>query len=523
MEESALLTKAEKYLDNIQKEFLDLENLDNFENFKSVYFRLIDRLDHLQEMKNIMDLQGYTSPFRSLNKYGSSAVEEITVEERGDVSRHNQYFRTKAIAKKNILDRVSSAIDSHKVAIGNLEEYANLKCDSCYKTYRINEFKNNEGKCTCGSSSFSFKINKDKTYRLGILPHLPYSGNYMVLTTELSQWGRNAFKKVLNLLKQERRGVVKTISLVIKYKDKNNHIIRKQLNLDSEFVDNYEEEIRKTYGKNVRIEVLRFHRTKPAIINDKHARNALALGYTKYSEKITENISDSLLKKRISNFKRLKEYETIKNEIFSSRPTFIENENDLRDWREFKFVETLKSKGYMDKHNNLNRGLNRDLKIKENIEKNIFTNIPQTLILWDIFKYYLTSSYNQRKKLSSPFPYVRVEIDRKQRSVFTENHNKVIEILQEELQEKILDIDNMDLILYEKFALEKLVKNSNIKIYYPGIGAGLISLNSDLTIDDISKIFNINSSKIKKEINSIESIKKPKTEKSKKFLEMIKK
>lgn len=523
MEESALLSKAEKYLENIQKEILDLDNLDKLDNFKSVYFTLCDRLDHLQEMKSVMDLQGYTSPFRSLNKYGSSAVEELTVEERGDVSRHNQYFRTKAIAKKNILDRVSSAIDSHKVAIGTLEEYSNLKCDSCYKSFRINDFKANNCKCTCGSTSFSFKVNKDKTYRLEILPYLPFSGDYMVAITDLSPWGRNAFKQVLKLLKQERRGVVKTISLVIKYKDKNNHLIRKQINLDSEFVDNYEEEVRKTYGKNVRIEVLRFHRTKPAIINDKHARNALALAYTKYSEKITSEIADSILKKKISNFKKLKSYEAIKNEVYTSKPSFIENENDLRDWRAFTFTEKLKSNGFMNRYDDLNRGLSRDLKIKDNIEKNIFTNIPETLILWDIFKYYLTSSYNQRKKLSSPFPYIRVEIDRKQRSVFAETHKKVIEVLKEETKEKILEIDNMDLILYEKFKIEKQIKNSNIKIYYPGMGAGLISLNSDLTIDDISKIFNINTSKIKKEIKNIKSIKKPKTVKSKKFLEMIKK
>ena len=50
--------------------------------------------------------------------------------------------------------------------------------------------------------------------------------------------------------------------------------------------------------KTSRIEVLRFHRTKPAIIDDKYVRNALAISsYVKYSEDIISSIKDSILKK----------------------------------------------------------------------------------------------------------------------------------------------------------------------------------------------------------------------------------
>jgi len=507
MEESAIITKAEKYLNNLDSEKLDFKNLENFDTFKSVYFRLCDRLDHLQEMKNIMDSQGYTAPFRSLNKYGVNVIDEVTVEERRESSRHNQYFRTKAVAKKNILDRVSSAIDSHKIAIGNLEEYSNLKCKSCYKTYRINEYKDNDSRCSCKSTKFSFKINNDRTHRIGILPYLPYSGNYMVLRTKLSNWGRNAFQKVIKILKQERRGVVKTISMSIRYKDKNDRILHKNISLDSDFLDDYEEEVRRQYGKDVRIERLSFHRSKPAII----------------SENIVLNIQDSFFKKRLTDFKRLNNYEHICDEINSQNPDFLENPNDLEDWRQLKIKEKLKSIGYIDKFDNLNRVLKRDLNIKENTEKTIFTNLPSALIIWDIFKYYLTSSNNRRRKLSSPFPYIRVELDRQQRSIFQKTYKKVIRVLADEAHEKIISIENMDLILYEKFKLEKLIKNSNMKINYPALGAALINLNSDIDIENIGNSFDVNVSKIKKEINNIEIIKKPKSEKSKKFLELIKK
>ena len=112
--------------------------------------------------------------------------------------------------------------------------------------------------------------------------------------SQLSNYGRESLKMVLNILKQERKGVVKTISLVIKFKDENKRLIRKSISLDSEYINNYEEEVRKRYGRNVRIEALRFHRTKPAIIDDKHARNALAISYVKYAESIISEIQDEI-------------------------------------------------------------------------------------------------------------------------------------------------------------------------------------------------------------------------------------
>jgi Uncharacterized protein conserved in archaea len=145
----------------------------------------------------------------------------------------------------------------------------------------MSEYKGMDAKCSCGSQGFTFKIRREATYRIEIIPYLPLSGNYMVLKNELGSYGRESLKQVLNILKQERKGVVKTISLVARFRDKNNRLVRKNLTLDSEFVDDYEEEVRRIYGKDVRIEALRFHRTKPAIIDDKHARTSLALGYVK--------------------------------------------------------------------------------------------------------------------------------------------------------------------------------------------------------------------------------------------------
>ncbi|WP_432645296.1 DUF530 domain-containing protein [Methanobrevibacter sp.] len=525
MSESALVNKAENYLKTILNDPINLENIEDFEYFKDLYFKLDDRLNILQKLKEDMDAQGYTTPFTSLNKYGSKSVADIDVEEMGETSRHNKIFRMKANAKKNILDRVKSAIDSHKIAIGNLEQFGYVKCDSCYKKYSMSEYKQMEGKCDCGSLNFSFKIKKDATHRIDIIPYLPLSGNYMVLRNQLSEFGRESFKQVLNILKQERRGVVKTITLVIRFKDKNNRLVRKNITLDSEYVNNYEEEVRRIYGKNVRIEALRFHRTKPAIINDKHARTALALGYVRYGEQIIGDIKDEILKRELSDFKRINKYDEIIAEYENNTPDFIE-EYDLEAvdrWRDSQIKENFKRLGFYDRYGNINRSLSRDLKKRENIYKNILRNIASTLIIWDIFKYFLTTSNNSRRIDISPFPYIRVELDREQRKVFQTTHRKVIETLNAYTDIKIIPVCGMDLLLYDKFKFEKQIKSSNIKFNHVALGAALIHKNSDIELESISNAFNINESKVKKEIKNIDNIKNPKSDKSKKFLDMIKK
>lgn len=525
MQESVLVNKAESYLKEISSDSISLEDIEEFENFKSLYFKLVDRLDHLQSFKDDMDAQGYTTPFTSLNKYGTKTLAEVTIDEIGENSRHNQIFRMKANAKKNILDRVKSAIDSHKIAIGNLEQFGYVKCGSCYKKYTIDEYKQMGGKCSCGNEGFAFKIKRESTHRIEIIPHLPLSGNYMVLRSELSGYGREALKQVLNILKQERKGVVKTIALVIRFKDKNNRLIRKNITLDSEYVSNYEEEVRKRYGKNVRIEALRFHRTKPAIIDDKHARTALAIAYVKYSNEIIEDIKDDILKRRLTDFKRLNKYYDVIEEYENQTPDFIDKYDldAIESWRKTQIEETFKRLGYFDKFGNMTRSLRRDLKVKDNIYNSTLKNIASTLILWDMFKYYLTTSNNSRKIDNGPFPYIRVELDREQRKVFQTTYDNVIEILDDYTDIKIIPVPEMDLLLYEKFKFEKQIKSSNIKFNHVALGAALIHLNSNIELSEISNAFNINESRVKKELKNIDQIKNPKSDKSKKFLDLIKK
>jgi len=525
MEESVLVSKAENYLREIANDSIVLDDIEEFDNFKSLYFRLVDRLNYLQSLKDDMDAQGYTTPFTALSRYGTKSAGDVSLEEVGENSRHNQIFRMKANSKKNILDRVKSAIDSHKIAIGHLEQFGYVKCNSCYKKYSIDEYRQNHAKCSCGSEGFTFKVRKEAIHRLEIIPYLPLSGNYMVLFNELDSYGRESFKQVLNILKQERKGVVKTISLRVRFRDKNNRLIRKNITLDSQYVSNYEEEVRRQYGRNVRIEALRFHRTKPAIIDDKHARTALALGFVKYAESIISLIKDDILKRRISDFKRLNKYDEILAEYENQTPDFIDEYdlNAIESWRQSQIQKEFEKLNFVDRFGNIKRSLSRDLKIRDSIYKNTFKNIAPTLIMWDIFRYYMTTSNNSRKITSGPFPYIRVELDREQRKVFQTTYTKVIETLNNFTDIKIISIPEMDLLLYEKFKFEKQSRNSNIKFNQVALGAALIHQGSEIEIEEISNAFNINESRIKKEIKNIDQIRNPKSDKSKKFLDLIKK
>ena len=99
----------------------------------------------------------------------------------------------------------------------------------------------------------------------------------------------------------------------------------------------------------------------------------------------------------------------------------------------------------------------------------------------------------------------------------------MIETLSEFANLKIIPIPEKDLLLYEKFKFEKQMRNSNIKFNHVALGAALINLNSDIDIKTIGNAFNINESRIRKEINHIDQIKNPKSNKSKQFLDLIKK
>ncbi|MCK9152487.1 DUF530 domain-containing protein [Methanobacterium alcaliphilum] len=523
MNETVLIGKSEKFLSNIRRKKLNLDFISSLDGFMEIYQYLKDNLDELQNLKELMESKGYKAPYRSLSKYGSFAPGEVMVEEQHDVNRHNQYFRTKAAAKKNVLDRVKSAISSHKIALGHLEEFAVLYCKSCQKTYKVQDISNfDKFNCSCGMNDWELKLNKSGVFRTKMISHLPLSGDYMVKMSELTPWGRDSFKIIMKTLKQEKKGVVKTVSLVIKVME-SGRWIRKRVSMDADDNLNYEKELRKRYGSNVRIEFLQFHRKKPTIINDRHTRTALALGYVKYSENCLKKYEDGIFKSMLHNLNNLKKYDILLNEAKNFVPTGFEELDSPEDIENAILDGLLKENKLIDSQGNLNPYLKSDIDLREKIKKNIFSKIPFVLILWDMTKYYLGTSFDRRTHYSGPFPNLRPILDRNQVKVFLDFDRDVLDVLTNHLNENIYYISNIQKVLLKKFEIEQKMKGLHMKVDPAGFGAAVLNIESGIDLNICADLFSVEIKTVKVEKNNINTMGKPNTKKAKKFLEMIKK
>jgi Uncharacterized protein conserved in archaea len=520
MNESVLIGKSERFLDQIKRKKISLSDIESPEKFLKLYTYLKQNMDTLQDMRETMEIKGYTAPYRSINKYGRPLTGETKAEDMYDVSRHTQYFRMNAAAKKNILDRVKSAMSSHRIAIGHLEEFATLECTSCqrkYKGHEISLIKLNN--CQCGGS-LELHVNTEGVYRLEIIPFLPLSGDYMVKLSELSPRSRQAFRSMVRILKQEKRGIVKTVSLVIKVME-DGRWVRKRVTIDAHDEANYEKEIRSQYGSNARIEMMQFHRKKPSIINDKQVQTALSLGYVKYAETQILQFLPVLLEESLQDLGKVEEYQEAL-EIAERKANKYEDGDDQDGLKKFFLKKELKERGLLDKDETLNGIIKQDLKNKELVEKNLFQEIPRIYILWDLLRYYLTTSFDRRNKHSGPFPYLRPGLDSNQMKAFQDFKQDVVRIMQDHLSERIEYIPSMGMVLSSKFSVERKMKGLHLQMG-SALGAAIVSIEGNLTVEQTGKLFSITPKEVKKAKETLETLQKPATSKAKQFMAMMKK
>jgi hypothetical protein len=521
MTESVLIGRAEKFLGIIRRKSINADDIRDLDSFMAIYIYLKDNLYELQEFRDTMEIKGYKAPYSSLMKFGRVSSVEMKVEDLHDISRHTQHFRMRAALKKNILDRVKSSIASHKIAVGHLEEFATIKCPICKRDYTRHEIADlTTKKCVCGSLNLELEIDYQGVYRLKIIKYLPLSGEYMVKMSELSPLGRDAFRKIVRILKQEKRGIVKTVSMVVKVLE-GGRWVRKRVNLDCSDQLNYEKEIRKKYGSNARIEFLQFHRKKPSIINDKHVQNALALGYVKFSEKQAENIIPIILNKSLKNSDKLKNYDEILKIARETGRRMGEDVQDQKTLEKELITEKLVKEGLI--YNGLmDKELQEDLFLRKKIEEKLLVDAPRILILWDLVKYYLSTSYDRRSKYSGPFPNLRPVLDKTQINTFTDFPESLVECLKEYSEEKIEYIYHMNELLNQKFEIEKKMKGLHLKMNTPAVGAVILHNIGKLSIEESSQIFSLTTEEVICEKDKIQTFQKPVTRKAQKFLEMIK-
>ena len=522
MNESVLIGNAEKFLDGIRHNWIKAEEINDFQSFIDIYMYLKNNLEELIELRDTMEIKGYKTPYRSLMKYGRTPKSEMKVEDMYDVNKHTQYFRMNAAAKKNILDRVKSAIASHKIALGHLEEFAILSCGDCKGKFTGHELSNFiDGHCNCGSSNIELEISQQGVYRLEIIKYLPLSGEYMVKMSELSPMGREAFRTIVRILKHEKRGVVTTLSLVIKVFE-DGRWVRKRVNIDAKDQMNYEREIRHKHGSNARIEFMQFHRKKPSIINDKHVQTALSIGYVKLAENRARKVFSQILDNIILNLDKLQIYDETVKKAKKMAIKMVEDVYDREHIQDELIHDMLFKENLMDKQGKLNSKLKIDIESKKQLERQLFVEVPRIMILWDIVKCYLSTSYDRRSKYSGPFPNLRPNLDTNQIKAFDDFDQNVVNILREYMKENIVYVYNIKNLLSKKFEMENKMKGLHVKTNSNAAGAVLLNTTGNIPIDVAAHVFSVDPKDVKFERNKFETFGKPQTKKAKKFLEMIK-
>jgi len=523
MNESVLIARAERFLEAIKRQRVEVEKIKDFESFIVIYHYLKDNLNELYDLRDTMEIKGYKAPYSSLIRPSRTMSTELKADEIHDVSRQTQFFRMKAAAKKNILDRVKSSIASHKIAIGHLEEFATIKCNVCQKLFKRHEIELVEDKeCSCGAKDLILQKNEQGVYRLNIIRYLPLSGEYMLRMSDLPPLGRDAFRNIVRILKHEKRGIVKTLSLVIKVFE-DGRWIRKRVTMDAEDDLNYEKQIRNEYGSDARIEFLQFHRKKPAIINDRHVQTALSIAYVKSAGEIGEEIVDEVLNRALKNKEKLKIYDNALEDAKKSADLISDDMDDRDEFEKEKLNELLKENDLIDKKNNMDKELEEDINLRMEIQKKLFIEMPRIMILWDIAKYYLSTSYDRRNKYSGPFPNLRPNLDSNQLKAFKGFDKETTLILKKCTDEKIEYIPNIREVISKKFGMENKIKGLHVKLNPPAVGAVILNDTANLPLDAAADLFSLPTDLVRKEKEKIETFGKPSSAKARKFLEMIKK
>lgn len=532
-----LVTQSEKFLKKIQRKPVIAESIEDLDSYMKIYCYLNNNIKKLQNLRNKMEIRGFTSPYSALKRYGkttNSSNTEIIPDDVYDQSRHAQYFRIKASNKKNTLDQVKSAIASHKIAIGHLEEYAEITCKKCGQKYKKNTIENlltyddnyevTGYECTCGCQDLEFTPNKSGICRLEIIKYLPLGGEYLLKRSQLTNYSLEAYRKIIKVMKQEKRGRVKSITVIAKIKDeKTGKWISKKMNIDYADESNYELELRKRYGPNVRIELLQFHHKKPSLINDKYVQNALAIAYLQYSENIVSNKIDEIIPEHIHNMTKIDTYKKIIEEAKRDSSRLAREAEERIELEEELTYVKLRKINLISKDRVLDRELQEDLNRESEIKRHYYTETANTLIIWDIFKYYLTTSENRRNNYSGPFPNLRPTLDSNQIKVFEDTFPKDVVKLLQENGENIDSIPNMKETVQYKLELENKRKKLHLKSNHAACGAVALNNKSNISLNKAADLLYVDRKEVAKEKANLKKIEKPSTNKAKRFLEIINK
>jgi hypothetical protein len=559
MVETPLLNRAVEFLEEISEAFrIDIGRLrEDKDYFASMYRQLKENLAELKKLKDEMEQSGFDSPYFALgmSRFGSPlgkhTYKREDVEDQRDVARHKMFFRTDASFKKGTFERTKSAIASHNIAIGHLEEFAAFRC-RCGRITRGKEAaKVLEDKSTfrcpkCGSSDGELMENEDGVYRLELLPHLPYGGEFTHEISKFQPTERMAYRELIEVLREKKRGRIKSATVTFKALQNGRWVRKKkQVKVEEGSKLDYEGYLRKKYGRIV-IENIRYHHERSILVSGRYNRQALAIAYTKILRQHKESILEYLLGKRV-NIDKLREYEDVRKKVesriyrassmaFAMDMRVAEERREMMDELDQKLMEL----GLMDKDGNLIPELDEAIKLRHEIRKGTLIKIPRAVFAWDIFKFLLIKPYRERR-YASIFPGLQPVPERDQLTSVLNilGDEDLISAIKMFIDGDVISIPKAEDIIFKKFEIEEILQDYLKVTSSRAVGGISLYLNSRLSLEESAGVVTADVEELKEvlkviirlgrrdvipvdKLEGLEEIKKIKiSDKARQFLELV--
>ncbi len=508
VETSHLLNKVVDFLDEISVDLgkLDLGKLlENKDYFQEIYLKLSGNLKELKGYKEEMEQRGFDSPYFALGlrRYGSGAgrseYRREDVDDQRDVARYKMLFRANASFKKGTFERAKSAIASHNIAVGHLEEYAAFKC-SCGKVARGKDAERmlERGDFTCpkcSSRNVALRANELGIYRMDILPYLPYGGESTLEISKFTPTERMAYRELVEVLREKKKGKVKSATITFRIKEKGSWVTKKEqvmIAIDSKL--DYEGVLRQKYGRII-VEHIRYHHERSILMSGRYNRQALAIAYTKILKVKREEILGYLLEQG-ADVEKLKEYEEIKQKLeprmYAGAPTaFAIDTRVVEDQREaiYEFEEELKRLDLMDSKGELIPELDNAITYRRRIRKEMLIKIPRALFAWDIFKFLLIKPYRERR-YASIFPGLQPVPDPNQLedSLKILEEDDIIAAIAKFIDDEVIGIKMAHEIIFKKFEIEEILQDYLKVTSSRAVGGIALYIDSDLALKDAAKM-----------------------------------
>ena len=505
-----LVNRAIQLLDDISARLkIDLKRIkEDKEYFESTYLELEDNLDELKKLKDEMEQRGFDSPYFAIGmgRYGASisksSYRREDVDDQRDVARHKMFFRANASLKKGTFERTKCAIASHNIVIGHLEEFASVEC-KCGKVARgkeVTKVIKEKGKfvCTkCKSKTVQkIKENDQGVFRMELLPHLPFGGEFILEISNFSPSERQAYRELIETLREKKKGRIKsaTVSFKIPQKgrwksQKEQVIVKKGRKLD------YESILREKYGRIV-IEHIRYHHERSILVSGRYNRQALAIAYTKILKENRKKILDFLLE-TVVDVRKLKKYEALREGVESkmyggvSAPSVSLDMRITEEQRELMaaFEDDLKDAKLMDDRGDLLPELETAIEYRQKIRKEMLVKIPKALFAWDIFKFLLIKPYRERR-YASIFPGLQPipESEQLESSLHILSEENIIKAIERFIDKTVISIENSHKIVFKKFEIEDILQDYLKVTSSRAVGGIALYIRSDLELKTCANV-----------------------------------